>query len=67
LLSGRKPFRCRSCRKRFYATAESAPGAKRNRAESAKRRRLSRRRETLVYACAMMAFAVVVFLITRER
>jgi hypothetical protein len=37
------------------------------RTESRKRRRALKRREVFVYSAALIAFAVIVFIITRER
>lgn len=64
---GRRPFRCRSCGKRFYIAGESGPAKRNGRRESAARRQASRRRELLVYSFAMVAFVFIVFVITLEQ
>ena len=66
-LFGQKPFRCRSCGRRFHLTTESVKAQRPGRTESRKRRRAARRIEALIYVFALVAFAVVAFAITQER
>jgi hypothetical protein len=67
--AGYSVYRCRDCRVRFHLPAEEAPPWTKREArnESSKRRKALRRREVLVYAAAIVAFAIVAFIITRER
>lgn len=65
---GRKPFRCGTCRKRFYLDAADVVGPKTGvRTENRDRRRAARRREHIVYLAALLAFLAAAFLIIQER
>jgi hypothetical protein len=57
-----KPVRCRECRHRFRIHVEGHKGPR-----SSHRQRSIRFREILLYGCALLAFVVVLFMITRER
>jgi hypothetical protein len=63
-----KPVRCRECRHRFRIHVEGqkrpkTPGGH----ESSHRQRSIRFREILLYGCALVAFGVMLYMITRER
>jgi transcriptional regulator NrdR family protein len=70
-LTGRKPYRCPACRKRFHAFVADAPKhtpvASGERKESKRRRYDALRREAVVYFLALAVFAVLAFVITQER
>ncbi len=58
---GRKPYRCRSCQKRFYVTVQEVKASPaETRRESRNRRRLTRRREITVYLSAAVVVLVAV-------
>lgn len=66
-ITGRKPYRCRKCDKRFYYKAETDTGRAETRRESRKRQRDARRREFVVYCSAALVVVVMVaFLITGQ-
>lgn len=66
---GYRPYRCRSCDVRFRSlvTDRSDRHARSGeRQESRKRRMVVLRRELVVYGFALLAFAVIAFVATRE-
>lgn len=72
---GWRPVKCRQCGCRFRTRCLQSRAPERQkktpesggRSESARRRRAARRREIQVYAYALMAFLMMLYVITRER
>jgi DNA-directed RNA polymerase subunit RPC12/RpoP len=67
--AGYRPYRCHDCRRRYHVVSRdivAGPKAE-ARVESRKRRKALKRRELVVYAFALVAFAIAAFVITRER
>jgi hypothetical protein len=67
-----KALKCRQCKCRFRTryhepTVVEKKTSETQRSESRRRRRVARRREIQVYACALGAFLFMLYVITRER
>ena len=68
---GLKAVKCRECRLRFRTRFEQLQVVEKKsesgRSESTRRRRAARRREIQVYGFALIAFLLMLYMITRER
>ena len=64
-----KAYRCRKCRHRFRMITPPTPPYPKveGRKKSSQRRKALKRSELLVYAAALIVFAIAVFFITIER